>query len=259
MCKHMLPRLAVLAITLLAGLPLSVSAQGGSDAVAAVIDDLVAANWILAAEGILPGYGHVSVRHPEDSSRYFLARSLAPELVTPDDIVEFDLDSDPVEYTSSGFYLERFIHGEIYKVRPDVQAVVHNHSPAVISFGIGSTPLRPVFHQAAFFLNGIPIWDYRDFGTADGALVDNAKRGKALATELRDRPAVLMRNHGVAVVGNSLPMVVGRSITLEENAEMQNQALSRGDVVIYLEQNEETIGSSFDRAWDVWKRRLNSN
>ena len=252
-------RIVVFAIAALACVPLSVSAQDRSAAVDAVIEDLVAANRILAAEGILPGYGHVSIRHPEDPSRYFLSRSLAPELVTLEDIVEFDLDSDPVESTDFVFYLERFIHGEIYKTRPDVHAVVHNHSPTVISFGIGSTPLRPVFHMAAFFLDGLSIWDYRDFGTAGGALVDNAAKGAALAVELRNRPAVLMRNHGIAVVGDALPMVVGRSIALEDNAKMQSQALSRGDVVIYLEQDEETLGSTFARSWDVWKRRLDND
>lgn len=237
-------------------LPLTGSAQGTSAAVAAVIEDLVAANRILAAEGILPGYGHVSVRHPEDPTRYFLSTAIAPELVTTDDILELDLDSVVIEPKGSSSYLERFIHGEIYKARPDVQAVVHNHSPAVISFGVGSTPLRPVFHQAAFFLDGVPIWDYRDFGTADGALVDTPERGRGLAVALAGRPVVMMRNHGVAVVASSLPMVVGRSITVEDNAEMQNQALARGDEIIYLELAEEAMGSDFLRAWDLWKRQL---
>ena len=158
-------RLIILVVASVICFPLTSFAQEAS--VASVIEDLVAANRILAAEGILPGYGHVSVRHPEDFSRYFLSRSLAPELVTIDDVVEFDLDSVAIDSKGfSLFYLERFIHGEIYKARPDVQAIVHNHSPTVISFGIGSTPLRPVFHQAAFFLDGVPVWDYRDFGTA---------------------------------------------------------------------------------------------
>ena len=251
-------RINGLVIASLAYLPLCASAQGISSEVAMVIEDLVAANRILAAQGILPGYGHVSVRHPGDPTRYFLSRSLAPELVTADDIVEFDLDSVAVDSKGYSFYLERFIHGEIYKARPDVQAVVHNHSPTVISFGIGSTPLRPVFHQAAFFLDGVPVWDYRDFGTADGALVDTPERGHGLAVALVDRPVVLMRNHGVAVVGSALPMVVGRSITLEQNAEMQTEALARGDEVTYLELEEETLGSTFDRAWDLWKRQLSS-
>lgn len=241
---------------MLACVPLFAAAQGRSAAVAAVVEELVAANRILAAQGILPGYGHVSVRHPENPNRYLISRSLAPELVTAADIVELDLDSVPVSASAPRLYLERFIHGEIYKIRPDVDAVVHNHTPTVISFGIGSTPLRPVFHQAAFFLDGIPIWDYRDFGTADGALVDTPERGAGLAAALEDRPAVLMRNHGVAVVGSTLPMVVGRSITLESNAEMQSQALARGDEITYLEQDAESPGSSFDRAWDLWLRQL---
>ncbi len=116
--------------------------------------------------------------------------------------------------------------------------------------------MRPVFHQAAFFLDGVPIWDYRDFGTADGALVDTPARGAGLAVALEDRPAVLMRNHGVAVVGSALPMVVGRSITLETNAEMQSQALARGDEITYLEQDAESPGSNFERAWDLWLRQL---
>lgn len=249
-------RNVVLVIAALATLPVVANAQGPSSAVAAVIEELVAANRVLAAQGILPGYGHVSVRHPEDPNRYFLSRSLAPELVTADDIVEFDLDSVPTDPTGYSFYLERFIHGEIYKARPDVQAVVHNHSLTVISFGIGSTPLRPVFHMADFFLDGVPIWDYRDFGTADGALVDNPERGRGLAVALADRPAVLMRNHGIAVVAPSLPMVVGRSIALEENAQMQSEALARGDEVIYLELDEEPLGFTFDRSWNLWKQQI---
>ncbi len=241
---------------LLAGLPALVASQERSAAVTAVVEELVAANRILAAQGILPGYGHVSVRHPENPDRYFISRSLAPELVTRADIVELDLDSVPVGGSAPRLYLERFIHGEIYKIRPDVNAIVHNHTPTVISFGIGSTPLRPVFHMAAFFLDGIPIWDYRDFGTADGALVDTPARGKGLAEALGDRPVVLMRNHGVAIVGSTVAMVVGRSVTLELNAQMQSQAMARGDEIVYLEQDAETPGSTFERSWDLWLRQL---
>ena len=159
--------------------------------------------------------------------------------MTTDDIVEFDLDSVPVDSKGSAFYLERFIHGEIYKARPDVQAIVHNHSPAVISFSVGSTALRAVTHDASFLLGGVPIWDYRAFGTADGALVDTPERGRALAATLDDRPVVLLRNHGVALVGRSLPGVVEQSVWLEKNARIQSDLLARGDDIIYLELDPE--------------------
>ena len=243
-------------LLLLATMPLLAQAQQRSPQLTALIDDLVAANRILAAQGILPGYGHVSVRHPTNPNRYFMSRSIAPELVTAEDIVELDLDSNTVDPQAPRSYLERFIHGEIYKVRPDVNAVVHNHSPTVISFGIGTTPLRPVFHQAAFFLDGIPIWDYRDFGLSDGALVDTPARGHALAAALKDRPVVMMKNHGVAVAAATLPLVVGWSIALEQNAEIQSAALARGDEITYLEFDQEAPGSDFLRAWDLWKRQL---
>ena len=234
--------------------------QQRSARVTAVLEDLVAANRVLAAQEILPGYGHVSARHPENPNRYFLSRSLAPELVTIGDIVEFDLDSVAGDSSGGAFYLERFIHGEIYKARPDVQAIVHSHSPAVVSFSVGSTPLRAVTHDAAFLLGGVPIWDYRDFGTADGALVDTPERGRALATTLDDRPVVLLRNHGVALVGRSLPGVVEQSVWLEKNARIQSDLLARGDEIIYLELDREPgAGGSAGgggRAWELWKRQV---
>ncbi len=235
--------------------PLAIG-QTRSPQVAAVIGDLVAANHILAAKGILPGWGHVSVRHPENPERYFMSRSLAPELVIADDVVEYDLESRAIAPEDARGYLERFIHGEIYKARPDVMAIVHNHTPTVISFGIGTVPLRPVFHQANFLLGGVPVWDYRDFGTADGALVHTPERGRALANTLSDRAVVLMKNHGVAVVGSSLPMSVGRSIMLEQNAQMQSDALARGDTVTYLELSGVNADGEFLRGWDLWKRQL---
>jgi ribulose-5-phosphate 4-epimerase/fuculose-1-phosphate aldolase len=249
---------AIVSLVLLAS---GVQAQQRSARVAAVIEDLVAANRILAAQGILPGYGHVSARHPDDPTRYFLSRSLAPELVTADDIVEFDLDSVAVDSKTGSFYLERFIHGEIYRARPDVQAIVHNHSPAVISFSVGSTPLRAVTHDSAFLLGGVPIWDYRDFGTANGALVDTPQRGRALAAKLGDRPVVLLRNHGVALVGGSLPQVVQQSVWLEKNAQIQGDLLARGDDIIYLELDTEASGGggggdAGGRAWELWKRQV---
>jgi len=226
--------------------------------VAPAIEDLVAANQILAVKGILPGWGHVSVRHPENPERYFMSRSLAPELVTADDIVEYDLESHAISPADARGYLERFIHGEIYKTRPDVMAIVHSHTPAVISFGIGTTPLRPVFHQADFLVGGVPVWDYRDFGIDDGALAHTAERGRALANTLADRAVVLMKNHGVAVVGSSLSMTVGRNIMLEQNAQMQSDALARGDTVTYLDLSGDTMRSNFLRGWNLWKRQIES-
>jgi HCOMODA/2-hydroxy-3-carboxy-muconic semialdehyde decarboxylase len=241
----------------------AVEAQPRSARVTALIEDLVAANRILAMQGILPGYGHVSARHPENPNRYFLSRSLAPELVTADDVVELDLDSVAVDSAGKALYLERFIHGEIYKARPDVQAIVHSHSAAVVSFSVGSTPLRAVTHDAAFLLGGVPIWDYRDFGTAKGALVDTPERGRALAAKLADRPLVLMRNHGVALVGRSLPGVVEQSVWLEKNAQIQSDLLARGDEIIYLELDAPSGsgsggGNAGGRAWELWKRQVSS-
>ena len=250
----------VVAIVSLAFVSLSAQAQPRSPRVTAVIEDLVVANRVLAAQGILPGYGHVSARNPDDPNHYFLARSLAPELVTAADIVEFDLDSKPVDGKAGSFYLERFIHGEIYRARPDVQAVVHDHSPGVIAFGAGSTPLRAVTHDSAFLLEGAPVWDYREFGKSHGALVDTPERGRALAKALGRKTLVLMRNHGVAVVAATVPGVVQTSVSLEKNAGIQNTLLARGDRIAYLELDPgapgDGGGGGGGRAWDLWKRQV---
>ena len=170
---------------------------------ATVIEDLVAANRILASEGVLDAYGHVSIRHPDNPNRYLMSRSLAPVLVTADDIIEYDLDSNAVDARGRTNVQERFIHGEIYKVRTDVKAVIHSHSPAVIPFGITKVPMRPVYHQATFLYGGVPVWDIRDVPGPDAAamLVRNGVLGKALAATLSDRPVALMRGHGNVVVG----------------------------------------------------------
>jgi ribulose-5-phosphate 4-epimerase/fuculose-1-phosphate aldolase len=176
----------------------------------ALIDDLVTANHILASEGIVDGYGHVSVRNPANPNRYFLSRSLAPGLVTAADIIEYDLDSNPIGDTRLS-YRERFIHGEIYKARPDVMAIVHDHSPAVIPFSVSSVPLRAVSHMAAFIGEGVPVFEIRDVDGMTDMLVSNPKRGQALAKVLGDHPAALMRGHGAAVVGATVKEAVGRA------------------------------------------------
>src|SRR5947207_6292087 len=205
----------------------------------ALIDDLVAANRILVDQGVVDGYGHVSVRHPADPQRYLMSRSIAPELVTAADIMEYDLDSVAVDARGRTSYLERFIHGEIYRARPDVKAVVHNHSPSVIPFGVTTAPLRPLYHMSAFLGGGVPVFDIRAAaGGPTDMLVRNAALGRALATSLGAAPVALMRGHGAVVVGSALPQAVFRSVYTEINAKLQAQAMTLGGPVTYLDVEE---------------------
>jgi len=223
----------------------------------ALIDDLVTANHILASEGIVDGYGHVSVRDSRNPNHYFLSRSLAPGLVTAADIIEYDLDSNPIGDTRTG-YKERFIHGEIYKVRPEVMAIVHDHSPAVIPFSVSSVHLRAVAHMAAFIGDGVPVFEIRDVDGMTDMLISNPKRGQALAKLLGDHPAALMRGHGAAVVGATVKEAVGRAYYLDLNAKLQEQAMLLGGKVTYFEPEEARKTApqdGYERAWDVWKRK----
>ena len=224
---------------------------------AGLIEDLVTAYRILAAEGIFDAYGHVSVRHDRDPAHYLMARSLAPALVTPADIVEFDLDSRPVEGNTSTPVVERYIHGEIYKARPDVMAIVHCHPPSVIPFSVSSVQLRPVTVAAGFIGEGLPIFKSGDVERPENMVIQNAVRGKALAQALGGKPAVLMRGHGVAVVAASVRAAVFRTYNLEMNAKLQTQAILLGGKVTYIEPEAPgtVLGDGGDRAWDYWKRR----
>ena len=257
--------IVILALASLGGFSGSQAAQepvsaGPADPL--LIEDLVAANRILYQEGIVDGFGHVSVRHDADPNRFLLSKSMAPELVTAADILEYDLDANPINLGDRRQYLERFIHSEIYKARPDVEAVVHNHSPGVVPFGVSTVPLRPIYHMAAFIGEGIPIFDIReDFGVTQ-MLVSDPMRGRALSFALRDRPAVLMRGHGVAVVGQNIKFAVGRSIYLEVNARLQTEALSLGGDITYLSQGEAEAyvveageSQGYQRPWELWKRQ----
>jgi len=240
----------------LAGVAVAQTAKQPRDQ--ALIDDLVIANHILATEGILDGYGHVSVRDTRKPSHYFLSRSLAPGLVTAADIIQYDLDSNPID-DSRLSYRERFIHGEIYKARPDVMAIVHDHSPAVIPFSVSSVPLRAVSHMAAFIGVGVPVFEIRDVDGMTDMLVSNPKRGQALAKVLGDNPAALMRGHGAAVVGATVKEAVGRAYYLDSNARLQEQAILLGGKVTYFEPEEAKKTApqdGFERAWDVWKRSV---
>jgi len=168
----------------------------------ALLEDIVVGSRILADFGVVDGFGHVSARHPTNPKHFLMSRSLAPALVTADDIMEFDEDGNAVDTGGHQVFLERFIHAEIYKARPDVMSVVHTHAPSVIPFSVSKTPLRPLFHNAGFLAAGVPVWDIaKEFGTTDMLVRDNGI-GKSLARTLADKSVVLMRGHGAATVGD---------------------------------------------------------
>lgn len=226
----------------------------------ALLDDLVAANRILYDQGVVDGFGHVSVRHDKDPNRYLLARSMAPALVTRDDVIEYDLDSNPVNANGRASYLERFIHGEIYKARPDVMAVVHSHSPAVIPFADTTVPLRPMNHIAGFLGTGAPVFEIRESaGPASDMLIRNAALGKALAATLGGNSVALMRGHGSVAAAQSIRHVVFRAIYTEVNARMQADAMKIGNPV-FLNRDEaaaaaKTNDALVERPWALWKQR----
>ena len=225
------------------------------------IEDIVAGYRVLAAHGIIDAYGHVSARSENDPDQYLLARSVAPELVSPDDIITYDLDSNPLDANGRDSVKERFIHGEIYKARPDVMSVVHNHSPTVVPFSVTGVQLRPLFHMAAFVGQGVPLYEIRDFARNTDLLVSNAMLGAGLAQVLGDAPAVLMRGHGATVVGENIARSIGRSVYLELSAQMQLQALAlagpNGNIT-YLDEGEVAASvpvQDYYRAWPMWRAK----
>jgi HCOMODA/2-hydroxy-3-carboxy-muconic semialdehyde decarboxylase len=225
------------------------------------LEDLVAAYRILAAHGVIDAYGHVSLRSPRNPQRYYVARSLAPELVTEADLIEYDLDSRPLEERGRESVRERFIHGEIYKTRPEVMAVVHNHSPSVVPFSVTGVPMRAIFHMAAFVGDGLPNFEIRDVKPGSDLLVKDAFLGKALANTLGAKPAALMRGHGAVVVGENLPRAVGRSVYLELSARLQMQAMALagpGGKITYLDADEVKASDpvqNYARAWPMWRAK----
>ncbi len=223
----------------------------------ALIDELALANRILATENVFDAYGHVSVRSDRDPAHYFLSRNKAPGLVTASDLVEYDLDSKPVAGDAPG-YTERFIHGEIYRARPDVRAVVHMHAAELIPFSVTSVPLRPVAHLAAFLGEGVPKFEIRDVVGASDMLIRSPELGRALAKTLADKPAALMRGHGAVVVAPSLHVVVGRAYYMALNARLQQQALVLGGKITYLDVEEARKASTqdgYERAWSYWSQK----
>jgi len=196
-----------------------------------VLRDLVIGNRVLSNEGVVDAYGHISVRNPDDAERFFLSRSLAPEFVDLEDIVEFGLGGEPAQPESRPLYIERFIHSAIYRERPDVMAVVHAHAEDVLPFGISQQPLVPVIHSGAFIGGEVPVWDIADrFGDATNLLVTNAEQGSDLAKRLGAGSVVLMRGHGFAAAAASIVDVVRMSIYLPRNARALMNALRLGGV-----------------------------
>ena len=230
---------------------------------AEVLADLAAAARILAAQGVVDGFGHVSLRHPSDPNRYLMSKSIAPALVTPDDIIEYDLDSNPVNAQGRVSFLERFIHGEIYKARPEVASVVHSHSPSVIPFGLVGVPMQAMFHNAAFLAAGVPVFDIKEKFGATNLLVSDAAKGVELARVMGRKDIALMRAHGAVACGPTLQTAVFRAVYTEVNARIQHWtlALGRGGAVAALDQEEGRLADHINqtagmRAWDLWRTQM---
>lgn len=223
-----------------------------------IIEDLVAANRILADQNVLDAFGHVSVRHPDRPDCYLLSRNLAPALVTAEDILEYDLDSNPINAGDRRSFLERFIHGEIYKSRQDVNAVVHSHSPTVIPFGVAQTKLMPISQMGSFLAPGVPVFEIRDAGGMTDLLVRDNRLGKALAVVLGGKPAALLRGHGNVVVGATIQIAVARAIYMEGNARLQiTSMMLDGPITFVAREEAEKFDAAFQqqvqRPWDLWK------
>jgi HCOMODA/2-hydroxy-3-carboxy-muconic semialdehyde decarboxylase len=238
------------------------SGQPAPPADSELLADLVIANRILFRQRVVDAFGHVSVRHDKDPGRFLLARNMAPGLVRAEDIVEFDLDSRPVNAGGRKVYLERFIHGEIYRTRPEVMAVIHSHAPAVVPFGVvASVPLRAIWHMSGFLGTGVPIFEIRDTaGTSSDLLIRSNELGKALAGSLGSNHVVLMRGHGATVVGTTLREAVFRAVYTQVNAELQLQAQQLGPVEFLTageaQATTESVGSQNERAWNLWKSEV---
>ena len=228
---------------------------------ASTLQDLAAASRILADQGVFDAAGHVSMRHPANSERFLMSRSLAPALVTADDIMEFTLDCEPCDARGRTAFIERYLHGEIYRARPDVMGVAHGHSPAVVPFGIVPTPMRATYHNAAFLAYGVPVFDIRDTFGATDIVINSSARGAALARVLADKAVVLLRAHGFVAVGPSLQAAVFRAIFTEVSARVQLQAEALGGPLAALDDEEGRKADAINlatvgRSWEFWKRRV---
>ncbi|HET7672292.1 MAG TPA: class II aldolase/adducin family protein [Burkholderiales bacterium] len=225
-----------------------------------LIDDLVAGSRILADHGVLDAYGHISARSDKRPAHFIMSRSRAPALVTAADLVEWNADSEAATGDKRKGFIERYIHGEIYRKRPDVTAVVHSHSPSVIPFGVTKSKLRPVYHMGSFLWSGVPVWDIRKVREENDVLVRDRPLGEALAGALGKCNCVLMRGHGMTVIGASVQEAVFRSIYTEMNARLQMQAMQLEGPIEFLSDEEgrrstAANAGTLERPWEVWKKK----
>jgi HCOMODA/2-hydroxy-3-carboxy-muconic semialdehyde decarboxylase len=229
-----------------------------STASATLLDDLVTANHILVKEGVLDGFGHVSVRHDQRPDRFLIARSMAPALVQASDVLECDFEGEVQDPQNRKTYVERYIHSAIYKARPDVLAVVHSHSPAIIPFGVTGARLRAICHMSGFLGGSTPTFEIRhSAGETSDLLIRNQALGVALAKTLGASSVALLRGHGNVVVGVSLKQVVFRAIYTESNARLQSEAMRFGEVNFLTEGEAASTAAMtdehLDRPWEMWK------
>lgn len=231
----------------------------------AIVRDLVAANRILAAQGVVDAFGHVSARHPQRADRFLLSCAKSPELVAAADIQEYELDGTAVNAGAPKGYLERFIHGGLYEARPEIQSVVHNHSRSVIPFGVTAQELRPIVHSSGTIGEEVPVWDARrTFGDTD-LLISNIAMGRDLARAFTSANCVLMRGHGCTVAGKSIREAVYTAYYLEANASLQLEASRLGEITFLTPGEIEKVnarltkgkrGEGFDRFWEYWCGRV---
>jgi len=226
----------------------------------ALIDDLVAGSRILADQGVLDAYGHISVRSDKRPDHFLMSRSRAPALMTAADVMELGPDSEAISDKRKGF-IERYIHGEIYRTRPDVMAVVHSHSPSVIPFGVTRSKLRPIYHMGSFLWSGAPVWDIRTVRQDNDLLVRDRPLGQALAGALGRCNCVLMRGHGMTVVGASVQEAVFRAVYTEMNARLQLQATQLEGPIEFLSDEEGRRSTAanhgtLERPWELWKQKV---
>jgi ribulose-5-phosphate 4-epimerase/fuculose-1-phosphate aldolase len=225
-----------------------------------LIDDLVAASRILAQHEVVDAYGHISARSDRRPDHFLISRSLAPALMTAADVMELDADSEALPGDKRKGFLERYIHGEIYRARPEVMAIVHSHSASVIPFGVTRTRLRPIYHMGAFLWSGTPVFDIRKTREENDLLVRDRPLGKALAGSLGSCNCVLMRGHGMTVVGDGVPEAVYRAIYTEMNARLQLQASALEGPIEFLSDEEGRRSTAanrgtLERPWELWKKR----